>query len=89
MAVHVTSTSSNGNHSRRVRPEQVALTVERLEHLTIEINSAAAAEIMQRLHDLASLGKALEAWHELQTARQGIVDRVAVHAGNGAGATTS
>jgi hypothetical protein len=85
MANYVTPTSPNGNHSRRIRPEHVALTVERLEHLTIEINSAATAEIMQHLHDLAALHKAIT---DLSNLQRDIGDRVVAHAGNGAEATS-
>jgi hypothetical protein len=62
-------THSNGNtRSRRVRPEHVALTIERVEHLIIEIRPPKVT-VARRLKDLEA---AAERQH-----RQAIADRIA------------
>jgi hypothetical protein len=78
--VHVTPFSALGNgttRSRRARPEHVALTIERVEHLIIEIRPPKVTAA-RRL-------KALEAAAERQH-RQEIANHIAAR-GNGGAAT--
>jgi hypothetical protein len=85
MAVQIASTPHNGNglRPRRTRPEHVALTIERVEHLTIEI---AAPAVEQRGHDTATraVHQGIEVHHGIEELRKHLAAR-----DNGAEAPTA
>jgi hypothetical protein len=59
-----------------VRPERIALTIEHVGHLIIEVGEAGAAEFHRRLAGLEAAS--------LRSARQDVVDHVIARGSNGA-----
>jgi hypothetical protein len=64
-----------------VRPERIALTIECVQHLIIEVGEAGAAEFDRRLASLEAAA--------LRNARQDVVDHVTARSGNGAAGTSA
>jgi hypothetical protein len=87
-------TNGNGFRVRRTRPEHVALVVERVEHLTIEIHptreGSGGETVVARVngHDATQLGLPLDqsgarSGQGMEELRQHLADLIAARGGNG------
>ena len=92
MILQKNSSNGNGYRMRRTRPEHVALVVERVEHLTIEIHPTREASggetVVARVngHDAQPrlpLGDQSAVHSGLEELRQQLVDSIAARSGNG------